>query len=200
MICLGRAGRRREGRRARASPSTPSPPTGWSRKGSRLIEYLQRAASGSTPAKRRERPLGLTDDQMMFAFAAAEGLRQGQDQGPVPRPAGRPQGDPRGVQPAARRGPEGRARGGAARSSGSPISANLIGVFFMKQPARARPGRGRPVGQAARRSSASACSAPGLMGAGIATAHARSGIPTAMVDVDDAAHRRRPRSAPGRRH
>ena len=38
------------------------------------------------------------------------------------------------------------------------------------------------------------------MGAGIAAAHARSGIRTAMVDVDDDRHRRRPQARLGRRH
>ena len=49
-----------------------------------------------------------------------------------------------GLQPAARRGPEGRAGGGARGDRDSPISANLIGVFFMTNRLARDPGVDRP--------------------------------------------------------
>jgi 3-hydroxyacyl-CoA dehydrogenase/enoyl-CoA hydratase/3-hydroxybutyryl-CoA epimerase/enoyl-CoA isomerase len=66
---------------------------------------------------------------------------------------------------------------------GTETTANLIGVFFMNTALARDPGivttaQPRPVKRAGVLGS-------GLMGAGIATAHARSGIPCAMVDVSE---------------
>src|SRR5581483_4750624 len=68
---------------------------------------------------------------------------------------------------------------------GTPIAANLIGIFFMQnrlnrdsgvKDESVKPREVKRVGVLG----------AGLMGAGIATANARSGIPAAMVDVDEA--------------
>jgi 3-hydroxyacyl-CoA dehydrogenase/enoyl-CoA hydratase/3-hydroxybutyryl-CoA epimerase/3-hydroxyacyl-CoA dehydrogenase/enoyl-CoA hydratase/3-hydroxybutyryl-CoA epimerase/enoyl-CoA isomerase len=67
---------------------------------------------------------------------------------------------------------------------GTPIAANLIGVFFMQNRLGRDPGvadekvKPRDVRRVG-------VLGAGLMGAGIATAHARSGIPAVMVDVDE---------------
>ncbi len=68
---------------------------------------------------------------------------------------------------------------------GTPTSANLIAVFFMKNRLTRDPGVADP-SIAPRPVRRAGVLGAGLMGAGIATAHARSGIPTTMVDVDDA--------------
>src|SRR5207253_2083097 len=67
---------------------------------------------------------------------------------------------------------------------GSPISANLIGVFFMNQSLSRDTGVSDPSIKPREVKRVGVLGA-GQMGAGIATAHARSGIPTAMVDVDN---------------
>ncbi len=67
---------------------------------------------------------------------------------------------------------------------GSAISANLIGVFFMQQRLARDPGVESPDVRPREMHRVGVLGA-GLMGSGIATAHARSGIPTSMVDVDD---------------
>ena len=68
---------------------------------------------------------------------------------------------------------------------GSPIMANLIGIFFMKNRLARDPGVSDPAIKPRTVNRVGVLGA-GLMGAGIVAAHARSGIPTAMVDVDDA--------------
>jgi len=68
---------------------------------------------------------------------------------------------------------------------GTPISANLIGVFFMGQRLQRDPGVSDPTIKPKDVKRVGVLGA-GQMGAGIAAANARSGIPTVMVDVDDA--------------
>ena len=79
--------------------------------GKRRLAYLQQSGEWKERREQLRRPLGLDQDEMMFAFAVAGGLRQVEDQGSVPRPADRAQGHPRGMQPPARGGPQGRAEG-----------------------------------------------------------------------------------------
>ena len=67
---------------------------------------------------------------------------------------------------------------------GTPIAANLIAVFFMKNRQERDPGVADPSVRP-RSVHRVGVAGAGLMGAGIATAHARSGLPTAMVDVDE---------------
>ena len=63
--------------------------------------------------------------------------------------------------------------------------ANLIAIFFMKNRLSRDPGVSDPAVKP-RDGQAVGVSGAGLMGAGIVAAHARSGIPTAMIDIDDA--------------
>ncbi len=119
--------------------------------GMRRIEYLQ--ASGEWKAQPQEAARSRsasTEDQMMFAFAVAEGCDQGEDQGPVPRAAGRAEGDPRGLQPDARGGAEGRAGGGGGARRLADLGEPDRRLLH-EEPARPRPGRGRPDRQAAGR-------------------------------------------------
>ena len=68
---------------------------------------------------------------------------------------------------------------------GSPILGNLIAIFFMKNRLSRDPGV-TDASAKPREIRSAGVLGTGLMGAGIAAAHARSGIRTAMVDVDDA--------------
>ena len=151
--------------------------------GRRLVEYLQTSGEWKKGRERRRQPLGMTEDQMRFAFACAEGQiklkTKGQPsaslialkslQGGVNLPLDEGLAVERKV---------------ADEVIGSENSANLIGIFFMNTAL----GRDRGVAdervqpRSVRRTGVLGS---GLMGAGIATAHARSGIPCAMVDVTD---------------
>ncbi len=62
--------------------------------GTRRINYLQETGEWKARRERLRQPLGLDQDEMMFAFAVAEGAGQVEDEGAVPRAAGRPEGDP----------------------------------------------------------------------------------------------------------
>jgi 3-hydroxyacyl-CoA dehydrogenase/enoyl-CoA hydratase/3-hydroxybutyryl-CoA epimerase/3-hydroxyacyl-CoA dehydrogenase/enoyl-CoA hydratase/3-hydroxybutyryl-CoA epimerase/enoyl-CoA isomerase len=152
--------------------------------GRRLIDYLQQSGVWKEKRKQRHQPIGLSEDQLHFMFGVAEGAIQAKTKGQYPAPllalkairdgCNLPLEDGLKAELAA-----------ATELVGSPISANLIGVFFMQNRLGRDPGvsdpnvKPRPVHRLG-------VLGAGLMGAGIATAHARSGIATTMVDVDDA--------------
>ena len=151
--------------------------------GRRLIEHLQESGAWKTRRQERSGPVGLSDDQANFLFAAAEGMIREKTKGQYPAPlvalkairggCNLPLDEGLKVEQAA-----------ALEVVGSPISANLIGVFFMSNRLARDPGVADPsiVPREVRRVGVLGA---GQMGSGIATAHARAGIPAAMVDVDE---------------
>lgn len=151
--------------------------------GRRLIEYAQSTGDWKRHREEIQKPLGLSQDQMMFAFATAEGYIKGKTKGQYPAPLAALKAIQRGCNLTLEAGLKAE-KEAALEVMGSPISANLVGIFFMnnrlsRDPGVNRtdltPGTVRRVGVVG----------SGLMGAGIATAHARSGLPTTMIDVDD---------------
>ena len=151
--------------------------------GKRLIEYAQESGEWKTIRQRKEEPVGLSDDQFNFAFGVAEGAVRGATKGQYPAPLAALGAIKDGIN---RPLQEGLKVELAASETvvGTPISAALVGVFFMTTQLARDKGvtdpnvKARPVGRVG-------VLGAGQMGAGIATAHARSSIPTAMVDVDD---------------
>jgi 3-hydroxyacyl-CoA dehydrogenase/enoyl-CoA hydratase/3-hydroxybutyryl-CoA epimerase/3-hydroxyacyl-CoA dehydrogenase/enoyl-CoA hydratase/3-hydroxybutyryl-CoA epimerase/enoyl-CoA isomerase len=160
------------------------PPDRLVEEGRRLIEYAQSSGDWQRQRERLRKPLGLTQDQMMFAFATAEGYLKGKTKGQYPAPLAALRAIQRGCNLPLEEGLKAE-KEAALEVMGSPISANLVGIFFMNNRLSRDPGVDRtdlapePVNRVGVVGS-------GLMGAGIAAAHARSGIPTAMLDVDDA--------------
>ncbi len=152
--------------------------------GKRRIEYLQQ--SGDWKARREEmvRPLGLTSDQLTFAFAVAEGMIKAKTKGQYPAPLLALRSIRDGANLALHEGLKVE-RKALTELVGSPVLANLIGIFFMKNRLSRDPGVDAP-NVVARSIERVGVLGSGLMGSGIAAAHARSGIRTVMVDVDDA--------------
>ncbi len=152
--------------------------------GRRLIELLIKGGQWQARREKLRGPLGLNPDQMHFAFAVAEGAIKAKTKGQYPAPlvalkairegCNLPLEDGLKVEQKAFR-----------ELHGSPIMANLIGIFFMKNRLSRDPGTNDPAVKP-REVKRIGVSGAGLMGAGIVAAHARSGIPSAMVDVDDA--------------
>jgi 3-hydroxyacyl-CoA dehydrogenase/enoyl-CoA hydratase/3-hydroxybutyryl-CoA epimerase/3-hydroxyacyl-CoA dehydrogenase/enoyl-CoA hydratase/3-hydroxybutyryl-CoA epimerase/enoyl-CoA isomerase len=152
--------------------------------GRRLIELAHRNNDWKHQRELKEKPLGLGMDQLTFAFATAEGLIRSKTKGQYPAPLAALKAIRDGCNLPLAQGLEVEKKY-ALEIMGTPISANLIGVFFMKNRLTRDPGVDRPDVKPAAVHRVGVVGA-GLMGSGIATAHARSGIPTAMVDVDDA--------------
>jgi 3-hydroxyacyl-CoA dehydrogenase/enoyl-CoA hydratase/3-hydroxybutyryl-CoA epimerase/3-hydroxyacyl-CoA dehydrogenase/enoyl-CoA hydratase/3-hydroxybutyryl-CoA epimerase/enoyl-CoA isomerase len=151
--------------------------------GCRVIAYLNESGEWKTSRQRRRQPLGLSEDQARFAFLCAAGQIAAKTKG---QPSAAPvalKAIERGVN---RPLDEGLAieREVSQEVVGGEMSANLIGVFFMNNALS----RDRGVADnsvEARKVNRVGVLGSGLMGAGIATVHARSGIPCAMVDVSD---------------
>ena len=151
--------------------------------GQRLLDYLVESGEWLSRRKRREQPVGLTDDQANFLFAAAEGFVKGKTKGQYPAPLAALKAIREGCNRTLEDGLKAE-QDAALEVVGTPTSANLIGVFFMGQRLQRDPGVSDPSVKPKDVKRVGVLGA-GQMGAGIATAHARSGIPTVMVDVDD---------------
>jgi 3-hydroxyacyl-CoA dehydrogenase/enoyl-CoA hydratase/3-hydroxybutyryl-CoA epimerase/3-hydroxyacyl-CoA dehydrogenase/enoyl-CoA hydratase/3-hydroxybutyryl-CoA epimerase/enoyl-CoA isomerase len=133
---------------------------------------------------RRAQPVGLSDEQASFAFAVATAQVKMKTGGVYPAP----EAALRAIQKGANL-PLTEALAIETEEFlplvGSPISRNLINVFFMTQSLAKTTGapagiEARPVGQVG-------VVGAGLMGAGIAGAHVRRGVPTVMLDTVPAA-------------
>jgi len=150
--------------------------------GRRLIGILREGDRWKHRRTERTGPIAISTDELRFTGAVAEGAVMGKTKGQYPAPVAalravlggctRPLADGLAVE-----------RKAALDIMGSPIAGNLIGLFFARQKLARDPGvadaaiQPRPVG-------AVGVVGAGQMGAGIAAAHARSGIPALLVDVD----------------
>jgi len=152
--------------------------------GRRLIEHLQQNGDWKKRREQVNRPLSLTPDQLAFAFAVAEGMIKAKTKGHYPAPLLALKAMRDGAGLALQDGLKVE-RKALMELAGSPVLANLVGIFFMKNRLSRDPGVDGP-NVVARSVEHVGVLGSGLMGAGIAAAHARSGIRTAMVDVDDA--------------
>jgi 3-hydroxyacyl-CoA dehydrogenase/enoyl-CoA hydratase/3-hydroxybutyryl-CoA epimerase/enoyl-CoA isomerase len=151
--------------------------------GVRRIEDLARSGEWKARRKKLQGPLGLSPDQHAFAFATAEGAIRMKTKGQYPAPLVALKAIKDGCNLTLEEGLKVE-REASLEVMGSPISANLIAVFFMQNRLARDVGveRADVAPYAIHRVGVVGS---GLMGAGIAAAHARSGLPTAMVDVDD---------------
>jgi 3-hydroxyacyl-CoA dehydrogenase / enoyl-CoA hydratase / 3-hydroxybutyryl-CoA epimerase / enoyl-CoA isomerase len=151
--------------------------------GRRLIEYFQQSGEWKSRREKLQGPLGLNPDELNFAFAVAEGAIKGKTKGHYPAPLVALKAIREGCNKTLEEGLKAE-QNGFGELAGSPIAANLIGIFFMKNRLTRDPGVSDPSVKPRPVHSVGVLGA-GFMGAGIAAANARSGIRTSMVDVDD---------------
>lgn len=151
--------------------------------GNRLLDTLVESCEWKERRKRRAQPVGLTADQAQFLFAAAEGFLKGKTKGQYPAPLAALKAIREGCNRTLDEGLKAEQEA-AMEVVGTPISANLIAVFFMGQRLGRDPGVSDPAVRPRAVHRVGVLGA-GQMGAGIAAAHARSSVPTVMVDVDD---------------
>ena len=151
--------------------------------GRRLIGILREGDAYRASREKRNQPLGLSADEAMFAFACAEGAVRGKTKGQYPAPMAALKAMKDGVNLPLE---EGLAveREVSMDVVGSTINANLIGVFFMNTQVGKDPGFGG-TGATPKNVGRVGVLGSGQMGSGIATAHARRGVPAVMVDVDE---------------
>lgn len=149
--------------------------------GTALIERVQSTGEWTTDRQRRSQPLGLSETELTFAFACAEGAIKGKTKGQYPAPLAALKAIKLGINRPLDEGLK-IEQEAALEVTGTPISSNLISVFFMNNALGRDPGF-LPATAKARDVKSVGVLGSGLMGAGIATAHARRGVPAVMVDV-----------------
>ena len=139
MIMLGRAGRRPQKAVALGLAFDAVPAERLVEEGRRLIEYLQQSGEWKERREQLRQPLGLDRGPGEVRLRRRRGGHQGQDQGAVPRAAGRLKAIREGCNLPLEEGLKAEQKA-VGELVGSPISANLIGIFFMKNRLSRDPG------------------------------------------------------------
>jgi 3-hydroxyacyl-CoA dehydrogenase/enoyl-CoA hydratase/3-hydroxybutyryl-CoA epimerase/3-hydroxyacyl-CoA dehydrogenase/enoyl-CoA hydratase/3-hydroxybutyryl-CoA epimerase/enoyl-CoA isomerase len=147
----------------------------------RLLAWSRQSGDWNEARKRKWQPVGLTEGQHSFTFAVARAMVLEKTKGKLPAPLAALEAIAAGCN----RPLEDGLKAETDRFVpliGSPISRNLIALFFMRNRLQKDPGVADANVKPREIRRASVIGA-GIMGAGITTAHLRRGIPVALVDV-----------------
>ncbi len=151
----------------------------------RLLSWAAESKAWEEARRKKRQPVGLSEEQLTFAVAVARAQVLAKTKGQMPAPLAALDAIAKGCNLPL---DEGLKAEGAAFVPlvGSPISRNLIAIFFMTQrlqkdtgveDAKLLPKDVRRVGVVG----------AGIMGAGIAGAHVRRGVPVTLLDSNAAA-------------
>jgi len=147
----------------------------------RLIQWAQQKPDEWKTARQRKRqPVGLSEEQQAFTFAVARAQVLAKTGGQYPAPLAALDAIAKGCNLPLEDGLKAETDQ-FVKLVGSPISRNLIAVFFMSQRLQKDPGvsdasvKPQTVNQVG-------VLGAGIMGAGIAGAHVRRGIPALLID------------------
>jgi 3-hydroxyacyl-CoA dehydrogenase/enoyl-CoA hydratase/3-hydroxybutyryl-CoA epimerase/3-hydroxyacyl-CoA dehydrogenase/enoyl-CoA hydratase/3-hydroxybutyryl-CoA epimerase/enoyl-CoA isomerase len=145
------------------------------------------AADGGWKAERqrKQQPVGLSEEQASFTFAVARGQVMMKTGGHYPAPLAAVTAIEKGCNLTLEDGLKIETEQ-FIPLLGSPISRNLIAVFFMTQRLSKDSGSSNPAVQPRPVNQVGVVGA-GIMGAGIAGAHVRRGVPAVMLDSVPAA-------------
>jgi 3-hydroxyacyl-CoA dehydrogenase / enoyl-CoA hydratase / 3-hydroxybutyryl-CoA epimerase / enoyl-CoA isomerase len=151
----------------------------------RLLEWANQTGDWREGRKRKRLPVGLNEEQFGFTFAVLRAQVQAKTGGHYPAPLAALEAIAKGCNLPLEDGLKAETEA-FLPLVGSPISRNLIAVFFMTQRLQKDPGaadaavKPRDVGQVG-------VVGAGIMGAGIAGAHVRRGVPALLLDSAPAA-------------
>jgi len=151
----------------------------------RLIQWAQKSNEWKMARQRKQQPVGLSEEQMTFAFAVARAQVMAKTAGQYPAPLAALDAIAKGCNLPLEDGLKAETDQ-FVKLVGSPISRNLIAVFFMGQRLQKDPGVSDPSVQPQAVHQVGVLGA-GIMGAGIAGAHVRRGIPALLIDNAPAA-------------
>jgi len=150
----------------------------------RLVKWAGETGDWRVVRKRKQQPVGLSEEQASFTFAVARAIVAEKSKG-LPAPLAALTAIEKGCNLPLEDGLKVETEQ-FIPLAGSPISRNLIAVFFAGQRLAKDPGVADTSVQPRDVKTVGVLGA-GLMGAGIAGAHVRRGIPAAMLDVIPAA-------------
>jgi 3-hydroxyacyl-CoA dehydrogenase/enoyl-CoA hydratase/3-hydroxybutyryl-CoA epimerase/enoyl-CoA isomerase len=151
----------------------------------RLLQEVQRSQEWKTIRKRKQQPVGLSEEQLSFTFAVARAQVLAKTRGQYPAPPAALEAIAKGCNLTLEEGLKIEAEQ-FAQLVGSLISRNLIAVFFLTQRLQKDPGLGEASVQPKTVKQVGVLRA-GTMGSGIALAHIRRDIPVVMLDKVPAA-------------
>ena len=134
---------------------------------------------------RRKQPIGLSEEQHQFTFTVARAVILEKTKGQMPAPLAALDAIEKGCNRPLAEGLKFETEA-MIPLIGSPISKNLIGIFFMQQHLAKDPGVADASVQPKAVKRVGILGA-GIMGAGIAGAHIRKGVPVVMLDSNSAA-------------
>jgi 3-hydroxyacyl-CoA dehydrogenase/enoyl-CoA hydratase/3-hydroxybutyryl-CoA epimerase/3-hydroxyacyl-CoA dehydrogenase/enoyl-CoA hydratase/3-hydroxybutyryl-CoA epimerase/enoyl-CoA isomerase len=148
--------------------------------GVRLLTEMHEFGSWKDERRRKQLPVGLSEEQVQFTFGVARAMIMEKTKGQLPAPLAALSAIEKGCNRTLEEGLKIETEA-MIPLLGSPISKNLIGVFFMTQKlakdsgvadANVQPKAIKRVG----------ILGAGIMGAGIAAAHVRKGLPVVLLD------------------
>jgi 3-hydroxyacyl-CoA dehydrogenase/enoyl-CoA hydratase/3-hydroxybutyryl-CoA epimerase/3-hydroxyacyl-CoA dehydrogenase/enoyl-CoA hydratase/3-hydroxybutyryl-CoA epimerase/enoyl-CoA isomerase len=151
----------------------------------RLLQWTNQTGEWREIRRRKQRPVGLTEEQLGFTFAVLRAQVGAKTGGHYPAPLAALDAIQKGCNLPLEDGLKAETEV-FLPLVGSPISRNLIAVFFMTQRLQKDPGvadasvKPRDVGQVG-------VVGAGIMGAGIAGAQVRRGVPALLIDAAPAA-------------
>lgn len=147
----------------------------------RVLHWAQESGSWQAARQKKKQPVGLSEEQHSFTFAVARAMVMEKTKGHLPAPMAAVEAIAKGCNLPLEEGLKVETEA-FLPLLGSPISRNLIAVFFMGQRLAKDPGvadanvQPKPVHKVG-------VLGAGIMGSGIAGAHIRRGIPVMMLDT-----------------
>ncbi len=147
----------------------------------RLLAWAQETGAWKEARKKKQQPAGLSEAQLAFTVAVARGQIMAKTKGQFPAPLAGLDAIAKGCNLPLEEGLKVETEG-FLPLLGSPVSRNLISVFFATQRLQKGPGVADASAPPREVRTVGVLGA-GLMGAGIAGAHVRRGVPVMMLDV-----------------
>jgi 3-hydroxyacyl-CoA dehydrogenase/enoyl-CoA hydratase/3-hydroxybutyryl-CoA epimerase/3-hydroxyacyl-CoA dehydrogenase/enoyl-CoA hydratase/3-hydroxybutyryl-CoA epimerase/enoyl-CoA isomerase len=148
----------------------------------RLLEWATESGAWHEARKKKQQPVGLSEEQHSFLFAVARAQVMEKTKGQYPAPPAALEAIARGCNLPLADGLKVETEQ-FLNVAGGPVSRNLIAVFFMGQRLQKDPGVSNADVKPREVQRVGVLGA-GLMGAGIAGAHIRRGIPVMMLDTE----------------
>ncbi|HZY86916.1 MAG TPA: 3-hydroxyacyl-CoA dehydrogenase NAD-binding domain-containing protein, partial [Gemmataceae bacterium] len=147
----------------------------------RIIEWAHATGDWREARKRKQQPVGLSEEQLAFTFAVARAQVMAKTGGQYPAPLAALEAIAKGCNLPLEEGLKVETEN-FVPLVGSPVSRNLIAVFFMTQRLQKDPGVADPNVKPRTVEQVGVVGA-GIMGAGIAGAHVRRGVPALLLDA-----------------
>jgi 3-hydroxyacyl-CoA dehydrogenase/enoyl-CoA hydratase/3-hydroxybutyryl-CoA epimerase/3-hydroxyacyl-CoA dehydrogenase/enoyl-CoA hydratase/3-hydroxybutyryl-CoA epimerase/enoyl-CoA isomerase len=145
-----------------------------------LLQWGKESGAWQEARKKKKQPVGVTQEQLGFTIGVAKGAVMAKTKGQLPAPLAALDAIAKGCTLPLEDGLKAEIEA-MVPLVGSPISRNLIAIFFMTQRLQKDPGVSDPNVKPKSVQQVGVIGA-GIMGAGIAGAHIRRGVPVMLLD------------------